>query len=600
MRPEVIKASVCVFIASFCTLVIELVAGRILAPHVGVSLYTWTSIIGVVLAGISLGAYLGGLLADRFPRPGTLGWLLSLSGLAAFSIGPLADLCGGGSWLGGHGIETSLMTRVLILTTLIFFVPALILGMISPVVVRLAVNNLEKTGNVVGKIYAFSTLGSILGTFATGFFLVAYLGTRLVLFSVGLVLVVCAPIFGEWLARKPGPRAALLVLCAGVLLGWLAVLVRVPVLEEAWLHAIRFPTQEYPLGIRLYGLIAKPYGAHRPDWPYYYYKESDYYTIKLSSEPRDDGGGVLEVLTLDHLNHSYSDVADPFYLKYEYLTIYDEIISWQQTRRPKTRTLFIGGGGYTFPRMMELKHPQAELDVVEIDPEVTRAARRFLGIGPGSRIRSFNMDGRWYVMNCKESYDFIIGEAFNDVSIPYHLTTREFAGEMKAILKPDGLLIALVIDSIKDGQFMASYVRTLEEAFGKGHVHLVTCYRERGRPVALNENCDNIGVWTHVIVAGRQKLDLADFKSFRQTLAARCEATRKLAAGALAVQPLAGLAGALPAEFLVQPLRSPNHVVKPELFQRYLQKRGGVVLTDDYAPVDFLIAPLFEERFRAR
>src|SRR4030042_2213214 len=89
---DTVKASVVVFISSFCTLVIELAAGRILAPHVGVSLYTWTSIIGVVLAGISLGAYLGGTMADRYPRASTLGWLLFLSGLGAFAVSPLINL----------------------------------------------------------------------------------------------------------------------------------------------------------------------------------------------------------------------------------------------------------------------------------------------------------------------------------------------------------------------------------------------------------------------------------------------------------------------------------------------------------------------------
>src|SRR4030043_2430628 len=163
MQKEVIKANIVVFIASFCTLVIELVAGRIMAPYVGVSLYTWTSIIGVVLAGISIGAYLGGLIADRYPYSSTLGWLLFLSGIGAFSISPLTNL------VGGAHFETSLMVRILLITTIVFFAPACILGMISPVVVKLALTNLAKTGNVVGKIYAFSTLGSILGTFATGF-----------------------------------------------------------------------------------------------------------------------------------------------------------------------------------------------------------------------------------------------------------------------------------------------------------------------------------------------------------------------------------------------------------------------------------------------
>jgi len=196
MHREVIKANMVVFIASFCTLVIELVAGRIMAPYVGVSLYTWTSIIGVVLAGISIGAYLGGWIADRYPRSSTLGWLLFLSGIGAFSISPLTNLVGGAEW------QASLMTRILLITAIVFFVPSCLLGMISPVVVKLTLNNLEKTGNVVGKIYAFSTLGSILGTFATGFYLISWMGTRQILFTMGIILIVCAPIFGGFLSRK--------------------------------------------------------------------------------------------------------------------------------------------------------------------------------------------------------------------------------------------------------------------------------------------------------------------------------------------------------------------------------------------------------------
>jgi MFS family permease len=185
MRREVVQANIVVFIASFCTLVIELVAGRILAPFVGVSLYTWTSIIGFVLAGISIGAYLGGLIADRYPKPSTLGWLLFLSGLGALFISPLTNL------IGSSEFHTSLMVRILLITSFIFFVPSCFLGMISPVAVKLTLNNLQKTGNIVGKIYAFSTLGSILGTFATGFFLISWRVTRTILLTQGILLIVC-------------------------------------------------------------------------------------------------------------------------------------------------------------------------------------------------------------------------------------------------------------------------------------------------------------------------------------------------------------------------------------------------------------------------
>jgi predicted membrane-bound spermidine synthase len=246
INKEIIKANMVVFIASFCTLVIELVAGRIMAPYVGVSLYTWTSIIGVVLAGISIGAYLGGLIADRHPRPSTLGWLLFLSGVGALTIAPLTNL------IGAAQFNTSLMLRILILTSAIFFVPSCILGMVSPVVVKLTLNNLDNTGNIIGKIYAFSTLGSILGTFATGFFLISLMGTRNILLTMGIILMVSAVIFGEFFMKKKSMAVFTVIL---VFLLW-----------------------------AFHGYAFKP----QLDQQTYFYKESNYYTLKLRKTPSSD------------------------------------------------------------------------------------------------------------------------------------------------------------------------------------------------------------------------------------------------------------------------------------------------------------------------
>jgi spermidine synthase len=514
MQREVVKANIVVFIASFCTLVIELVAGRIMAPYVGVSLYTWTSIIGVVLAGISIGAYLGGLIADRYPRSSTLGWLLFLSGLGAFFISPLTNLAGAAQF------QTSLMIRILLITTIIFLVPSCLLGMISPVVVKLTLNNLEKTGNVVGKIYAFSTLGSILGTFATGFFLISWMGTRQILFTMGIILILSALVFGGFFVRKK------------VLALFFIVLI--------------------PLIWAFYGYAFKP----PLDEETYFFKESNYYTIKLKRDTTRSGGEPLEALILDHLVHSYTDLNDPLYLEYEYIRIYEEMVRWQADKRRSFKALFIGGGGYTLPRFIEAKYPQAGIDVVEIDPDITRVVKSYLGVSEDTRIRSFNEDGRWFVMNSKEqgSYDFIFGDAFNDLSIPYHLTTKEFAMQLKRLLKPDGLLLANVIDSFKKGAFMPSYIRTLEEVFGKGNVHLIT----------LSSDYDHIGISTCVVVASSQRLDIEDF-----------------------VKTGKGKDGK----------EMTSHVMPQDRLQQYLKERYSVILTDDYVPVDNLIAPIFEERF---
>lgn len=513
MNREIIKANLVVFIASFCTLVIELVAGRIMAPYVGVSLYTWTSIIGVVLAGISIGAYIGGLLADLFPKASTLGWLLFLSGLGAFSISPLINL------IGAAQFNTSLMLRIVVLTTAVFFVPSCLLGMISPVVVKLTLDNLNRTGNVVGKIYAFSTLGSIIGTFATGFYLIQFMGTRKLLFTVGAILIVSALLFGGVFMKR---KKSGLIMLAMVPLIW----------------------------------VSYSYGSRPPiDTETYFYKESDYFTIQLRNHAPRQGGEPVEALVLDHLVHSLNRVNDPLYLDYEYIRLYEEVVRWHlgDSGQP-FKSLFIGGGGYTFPRFLEAKYKQAELDVVEIDPEVTRVARAYLGVPGDTKIRSYNEDGRWFVMNCKEkgSYDFIFGDAFNDISIPYHLTTVEFYRMCAGLLKPDGILMANIIDSLERGLFMPAYIRTLEEVFGKGKVHVLTISPERR------------AISTCVIVASRKDLDFNDF------VRVISEAGKKQMAA---------------------------HVFSGEPLRQYIQERPSFVLTDDYVPVDNLTAPLFEERF---
>ena len=517
MNTVVIKANMVVFIASFCTLVIELVAGRIMAPYVGVSLYTWTSIIGVVLAGISIGAWVGGTLADRYPREATLGWLLFLSGVGALTIAPLTDL------IGAAQLQTTLMLRILLLTTAIFFVPSMLLGMISPVVVKLTLDNLDRTGNIVGKIYAFSTLGSIIGTFATGFFLISWMGTRNILLTMGAILIGSAFLFGGlFLKRKAAIISASVIAAVAVLVSTIFGYAYKPMLDEKT----------------------------------YYYKESDYFTIKLKKYPIKDGTVEGEALILDNLIHSINDVNDPAFLDYDYIRIYEEVVSWQMNSRSSVDALFIGGGGYTFPRYLEAKYAGARIDVVEIDPEVTRVVYEYLGLPRSTTIRSFNEDGRWFVMNSKDKgrYDFIFGDAFNDLSIPYHLTTKEFTQQMKELLKPDGFLIANLIDSVTEGLFLPSYIRTLEEVFGKGNVNLLVLAPELRR----------LGIATCVVVASPKKWDMGD---------------------------LARVIGARAGKAMTA------HIVPQESLQQILRERPSVILTDDYVPVDNLTAPIFEARY---
>jgi spermidine synthase len=515
MKKDLINASLAVFVASFCMLVIEIVAGRILAPHVGVSLYTWTSIIGVVLAGVSMGAYLGGRLADRVPRFTTLGWLFFLSGLSALSISPLVNL------FGEFSFGSSLMVRILVITAMIFFVPSCLLGMVSPVVVKLMLKRLESAGSVVGQVYAFSTLGSILGTFLTGFFLISWLGTRPLLAAVSVILLLSALLFGGGFMKR---RSFVLLVLLLALFSW-----------RFYEHGFRPPLDEQT----------------------YFFTESNYYTIQLKKSPGDPKNSMV-TLYLDNLTHSCSDLNDPRHLEFRYIQSYEELLRWQARKRDSFRILFIGGGGYTFPRYVEATYPGAEIDVVEIDPVVTAVSKKYLGVSDASRIRSFNQDARWFVMKDggREKYDFIFEDAFNDLSIPYHLATREFSADLKQLLKKDGLLLTNVIDRFDRTSFLPSYLRTLEQVFGKENVHLIT----------LSPYAGYSGVINRVVVASPQRLDMEEFARSVK------DGDRD---GISLVMPRAQL-------------------------KKSLEDFSPVLLTDDYAPVDNMTAPNFEALYGSR
>ncbi|HEY0156361.1 MAG TPA: fused MFS/spermidine synthase [Thermoanaerobaculia bacterium] len=517
MSRPVVHAAIVAFTASFCTLVIELVAGRVLAPYVGVSLYTWTSIIGVVLAGISGGAYAGGWLADRRPVPSTLGWLLLAAGAASILIAPATNLLASDDGLlTSMGIATTLLQRVVLLSFVLFFLPAFFLGMISPVAVKLAVKDVATAGSVVGKIYALSTLGSIAGTFVTGFWLVARFGTRTTLVGVGVTLIIAALLFGGLFGRYGRAAAALLAVGAAAYAG-------------LWPGALPPPHQD-PL--------QEPSGTG-----IIHYEESQYYTIQVDRTIRDDTGAPLHALHLDHLVHSYADLQDPSYLEYGYLRTFQDVIEWRAKQSPVFRLLFIGGGGYTLPRLVDGLHPAAQVDVVEIDPAVTRVARRFFGVGRDAAIRSINEDARWFAMREGEPYDVIFIDAFNDLSVPYHLTTRELTARLQQRLTPDGAVVVNVIDDYRKGRFLASYIRTLQSVFGERNVAVLMDAEE-------------------------------DMESSRSTFVV------------VASRNLAGITSETAA-----------WVLPHDRLQRYLASREAIVLTDDFAPVDNMLAPLFTERF---
>jgi len=489
-----------VFVSSACIMILELVAGRIIAPYVGVSLYTWTSVIGVVLAGISVGNFVGGWLADRHASLRLLGGIFGLGGLSSFGI-LAVDALGRltpGDW--------PIVVEILVLTVALFFVPCIVLGAISPVVAKLAVHDLSRTGITVGRIYAAGSLGSIVGTFATGFFLISWFGTHVIVWGVALVLLILGLLF------LLGGRWPWLVVAALILAGSTALAAQL-----GWLRG--------PCTV-----------------------ETNYFCIQVKEQERE--GKPIRILILDRLVHSHSSLDDPTMLVYGYEQMYAEVTAYRALDDDHLRALFIGGGGYTFPRYMEAVYPGSDIHVIEIDPGVTQIAHDLLGLAPDTKVLSYNEDARIFLeREPGRLYDLILGDAFNDFSVPYHLTTKEFNDRVHAWLDGDGLYVVNIVDGPR-GDFLRAYVHTLQQTFG--HVYLaptLESWRQASRS-------------TFVLIASDVPLEQA---------------------------ALSTTDGGDGVALLAQRLLSEEEVVG------LLAGGRTVMLTDRYAPVDQMLAPVFRE-----
>ena len=513
-RDPLWRPALIVFISNICIMVIELVASRLLAPVIGVSLYTWTSIIGVMLAGISLGNFAGGKLADRFASRRLLGVEFALAGLG--SLGVLAAM----QAFGNDGLTWAqtlpLFARMALFIAAIFGLPSIMLGLISPLVIKLSLLEMAGAGAKVGRIYAASALGSIVGTFATGFWLVSAIGTRPILLGAGALLIAMGALLGRWFRRE-------------LLNGALAV------------------------GLALTAAFAVP-AAWVASTCFY---ETDYFCIKVRDEDLD--GRTWRVLVLDRLVHSYTALGDPTPLRYAYERVGAEVSEFLQDRDGAQRVFFIGGGGYTLPKFIEHRFPDALIDVAEIDPMVTETAYRHLElVRPGGAISKTNItpysqDARLFLVNRAAQpgaprYNFVLGDAFNDFSVPYHLTTREFNQLVRAQLTDDGIYMLNLIDG-NDLPFVTAFIRTLRQTFP--YVYFVPT---GGFWKDMTRN-------TFVLLASPGPIDIARLSGFEGG-----DGTHNVR----------------------------DWLVSGVDFEAFINDGPKVLLTDDYVPTANLLAPMFD------
>jgi spermidine synthase len=462
-------------------LVLEILAGRLLAPYVGVNLETYTAIIGTILAGIALGAWAGGAAADRWDPRAIIPPLLTVGGALAIASIPIVRGLGGDPGPGGTSAPS------VILAMWGFGPSAAVLSAVPPAVVKLQLRDLDRTGTTVGRLSAWSTAGAIAGTFLAGYVLVAFAAVTTLIVAVGLVLVVAG--LAMWLAQRPAEKSAMLSaggLAAASMLGVVAT--------------------DAPCDV-----------------------QSAYYCISIEPDPDRATGRVL---VLDDLRHSYVDLADPTHLEFWYVRRIVDAIDVLATPGALD-VVALGAGALTVPRWVEASRPGSDQTVLEIDSGLIDLVESEFGLPD---VRIITGDGRVGMRGlADDSADVIVGDAFGGRSVPWQLATREFMAEIDRVLRPDGIYVANVIDG-GDESFVRAEAATLATEFAT-----VGVIRGPGLVDGRSGNA--------VIVAGQTPLDLTAWDARRAAQDDR---------GELVVDPA------------------------------YLD--GALVLTDDFAPVDRLVA----------
>lgn len=495
-----------VFVSSALLLVLEIVAARLIAPYVGVSLYTWSAVIGVVLAGLSLGNAAGGAWADRHASADAAGAVLIAAGVSALLIPWLLLLTARQL----QQYELSILSTSMLLVLALFMLPAILIGIVTPLLTTLALGLSRRTGHIVGMMHALGATGSIIGTFAAAWWLIPTIGSRNVVLTSGALLLLGGLVLVRPLAsaRRAALSVAILLAAAG-------------------------------LGA---GIFANPALASPCE------HESSYFCIRTIDEGVLPRLGQARSLVLDHLLHGTNVENDGTYLSAPYVQLMQELMCRHHHDKASLRAFFIGGGAYTQPRALWLANMPVDITVAELDPEVTRIAREELFLDD-SDMHVIHGDARAVLARLPddERFDIIVGDAFHDVSVPYHLVTREFAELLERRLTDDGIYVLNLVDVYPDGRLAQALVRTLGTVF------------------------EHVDVWLHQVPRDTARVTY-------------------VVSASNTVTELAGRSDHLHA--VTDPVRSWTRVTA-QLLAANPARRDVPILTDDNAPVEQLISTLF-------
>ncbi len=537
MRGERLSAAaigVAVFLAGGALLSLEIASSRVMAPYFGNSLFVWGALIGVVLAGLSVGYWVGGIIADRRATTPVLVGVLVLAALLVLAI-PFVD-----DWILEQVVAWNPGPRLnpVVATIAIFGAPAVVLGTVSPIAVKLLARSLERLGRTAGRLFAVSTAGSIAGTFATAFFLIPELGTDQLIATLAVVLLLAAAA----VAIVERLVLASVVTLAVAAASFAAVVSLAPDQGgivaasqlQNWSPVYRQRAAEDRIGGPAEG---------QEGYELRYAKDSQYHRIAVV----DDADS--RYLRFDSSFQSGMYLDDPYRTRFEYSDYLQLGLAYNPDAR---NVLFIGLGGGSGPKRMWRDFPSVRFDAVELDPDVVDVAYRFFELPRDERLNVEVEDGRRYLVQQDGPWDVIVVDAFYSDSIPFHLATNEFLELARSRLAPGGVVVTNIIGATRgsESRLLRSMLRTYRTVFPTVAVH----------PVRVQGDTDLGGVRNVMFVAGEGAAPSKEF------LTERWNDVRRRAPGA---------------PDLTAAIR--DRVDRP------IPTNDVPVLTDDYAPTDALL-----------
>ncbi len=412
-------AAVLAFVPAAVTLLVEVVAIRLLAPRIGSSLETYTAAIGVVLGGLALGAWIGGRAADAYGARRLAAPVLLVAAVLVALVAPAVDIAAASLRPPSGPVGATMLAVAGLL------LPSVVLGAATPIAIRGAVRSTDEAGSVVGRLSGIATAGALVGTFATGFVLLALFPVRALLVGSAIVLGVTA--VGLYLVlRRPGGGggAALVAL----------------------------------LGVGLVGASAGGVNAGLPCDP-----ASAYYCIRIGQSPERP---TVRDLVLDDLVHGSIDLAAPGELRLRYLRAMDAVVDAVSPPPGPLDAIHVGGGAFALPRHFAGERPGTVSRVLELDPAIVRVNREVMGLQLREPELSMVVgDARVSLRDEPAgSHDLVIADVFAARAVPWHLVTREAIEAIARTMTADGLYVANVIDG-GEHRLLGAYVATLRTVF---------------------------------------------------------------------------------------------------------------------------------------